>query len=203
LDSKFISQPDATYATSKAHFDQGAPGDDPNRPDTEDNDLLPELIAQLLREGHKVRFRAPGKSMQPAVLDGDVLIVEPIEPAAIKTGDIILYQVEERLIAHRVVSVEKVQYREHRVTGRSCGPSSAHSNSAPDGTTTRPPENLYAFILRGDASYSYDEPVYADQVLGKAITIERKHRSINPYSLTYRLTCRARVWASRIKRIYF
>jgi hypothetical protein len=203
LDSKFISQPDATYTTSKAQLDKGAPGDGPHRPDTEDSDLLPELIAQLLREGHKVRFRAPGKSMQPAVIDGDVLIVEPIEPAAIKNGDIILYQVEECMIAHRVVSVEKVRYGEHRVTGHSCGPSSAHSNPAPDDTATYSPENLYAFILRGDASYSYDEPVYADQVLGKAITIERKHRTINPYSLAYRLTCRARVWASRIKRIYF
>jgi len=203
LNSNLISPPDPQRDICKGSLNQDAPSADANSLNKASDNILPELISQLLQEGHQVRFRAPGKSMQPAVLDGDVLIVEPIEPAAIKTGDIILYQIEECMIAHRVVSVEKVQYRENRATSHSCGPSSAHSSPAPDGTATRLPENLYAFILRGDASYSYDEPVYADQVLGKAITIERKHRSINPYSLTYRLTCRARVWASRIKRIYF
>ena len=137
-----------------------------------DGDILPELISELLKQGHKVRFKAPGKSMQPAVLDGDVLIVEPVDAAVIKIGDIILYQAEAHLIAHRVKSIEKN-------------------------------ENFYAFLLCGDASFSYDEPVYADQILGKAIAIERDERTINPYCLAYRFICRVRIWASRLKRIYF
>ena len=141
--------------------------------------------------------------MQPAVLDGDVLIVEPVEPAAIKMGDIILYRAEESMIAHRVESIEKVQYREHRSSKLSPESTMTPSSPASEVDAPRATENLYAFILRGDASYSYDEPVYADQILGKAITIERNGRTINPYSLSYRLTCRARVWAARIKRIYF
>jgi len=203
LESNLILKSDPERDICNGRLNQDASKTDSSSPGKESDHILPELISQLLQEGHRVQFRAPGKSMQPAVLDGDVLIVEPIEPAAIKTGDIILYQAEERMIAHRVVSIEKIRYGEHRGTGYSCRPSPVHLNLSPDRTATRIPKNLYAFILRGDASYSYDEPVYADQVLGKAITIERKHRTINPYTLSYRLTCRARVWASRIKRIYF
>ena len=198
-----IAQPDAERAMSKANLRQSVPGVYPNPHDSENDDILPELISQLLNEGHSVRFQAPGKSMQPAVLDNDVLIVEPIEPAAIKIGDVILFQVEERMIAHRVVSIEKVKYREHAARGPGLEPPPLHSTSRADAEEKHAAENLYAFILRGDASYSYDEPVYSDQILGKAVAIERDGRTINPYSLAYRLTCLARTWASRIKRTYF
>ncbi|MGD8522437.1 MAG: signal peptidase I [Desulfobacterales bacterium] len=133
-----------------------------------------KLCTDLLDEGKSVRFAAPGKSMYPVIQDGETLIVEPIVPSAVKVGDIILYKSEEKLIAHRVISIKEI--------------------SIP---------NQYSLILRGDAAYSYDEPVYADQILGKVIAIERNGRSINPYSIKHKLSCWARIWKSRIKRIFF
>jgi radical SAM protein with 4Fe4S-binding SPASM domain len=198
-----MSVPGTTPAPGKPPLYQNTCAADSDPAGSVDDNILPELITQLLREGHQVRFRAPGESMRPAVLDGDVLIVEPIDADAVKVGDIILYLVEKRLIAHRVINIEKVQYRDGLTA--SCG---AKFSLVPPNSDTGAIDNcitgnLYAFILRGDASYSYDEPVYSDQILGKAITIERNGRLIQPYSLFYRLTCRARVWASRLKRVYF
>jgi signal peptidase I len=138
------------------------------------------MISQILGDGHNVRFKAPGNSMRPAILDGDCLEVEPIGPAAIKMGDIILYQSQERIIAHRVMDIGKGEI----------------PKTPPAARITH-----YSYILRGDASYSYDEPVYADQILGKIVSVERNGRRINPYSSLYKISCRARVWGSRIKRL--
>jgi hypothetical protein len=60
-------------------------------------------------------------------------------------------------------------------------------------------EDLF-FILRGDASRTFDEPVVPEQVLGKVISIERNGGSLNPYSLRHKLACWAHKWASRIRR---
>ena len=145
-----------------------------------DADIFPELLSQVLKDGHKVRFRAPGKSMQPAILDGDCLMVEPIESAAIMVGDIILYQADERIVAHRVMNIGKGKITKIQPAA---------------------PITHYSFILRGDASYSYDEPVYPDQILGKIVSVERNGRHINPYSSIYKITCKARVWGSRLRRL--
>ena len=146
----------------------------------DDADIFPELISQVLKDGHKVRFRAPGKSMQPAILDGDCLTVEPIRPPVIQRGDIILYQAEERIVAHRVMNIGKGKITKNQPAT---------------------PVTHYSFILRGDASYSYDEPVYPDQILGKIVSVERNGRIINPYSSIYKISCMARVWGSRLKKL--
>jgi signal peptidase I len=169
------------HSSSKAPIKRIAPKADQCNLNMDDAEVLPELVSQILRDGHNVRFKAPGNSMRPAILDGDCLMVEPIGPAAIKMGDIILYQEEERIIAHRVMDIGKGEIsktqREARITH-------------------------YSFILRGDASYSYDEPVYPDQILGKIVSVERNGRIINPYSSLYKISCRARVWGSRLKRLW-
>ena len=66
------------------------------------------ICSDLLSEGKSVRFRAPGKSMYPVIQDGETLIVEPVAPSVVNAGDIILYKSEEKLIAHRVISIRKV-----------------------------------------------------------------------------------------------
>jgi signal peptidase len=60
--------------------------------------------AALLRGGERVRFRATGRSMAPAILDGDVLTVVPAGPEEIRPGDVILYPGAWGLLAHRVVA---------------------------------------------------------------------------------------------------
>jgi hypothetical protein len=197
LDSNIISHPDAKHSASAARLRQSAPKADRCSLGIEDNDIFPEVISQLLQGGHKVRFQAPGKSMRPVILDGDVLLVEPIEPAAIKIGDIILYQADEHIIAHRVVDIEKVESQNAQSS------SLPHRRSTSMGGCRQVPTTHYSFILRGDASYSYDEPVYSDQLLGKVIAIERTNRNINPYTISHKLTCMVRVCCSRIKRFFF
>jgi signal peptidase I len=108
--------------------------------------------------GQRVRFPAPGKSMQPAIRDGEVVTVEPLSPSDVGKGDIILYRREEALIAHRVVRIIRKK---------------AHWSTQPSAI------GPYAmFVLRGDASTTCDLPVERGQVLGRVIAVERQGRSI-------------------------
>ena len=162
-----------------------------------DSNIFPELIAQLLQGGCSVRFRAPGNSMRPAILDGDVLVVAPIKPAAIARGDIILYRADEHIIAHRVIDIKSAG-------GRISQPPNAACRSSDDRAGRKCASPMHdAYILRGDASYSNGEPVYADQVLGRVISVTRNNRSFNPYSLHHKFCCRARKWGAGLIRFFF
>ena len=57
------------------------------------------------------------------------------------------------------------------------------------------------FILRGGAGSAGDELVKAGQILGKVVSIERNGCSIDPYSLTHKLSRLAFFWVIRIKRL--
>lgn len=58
---------------------------------------------ELLREGRAIRFRAVGWSMHPAIEDGETISVHPISPMDLNVGDVALFHIEDRLIAHRVL----------------------------------------------------------------------------------------------------
>ncbi len=63
-----------------------------------------ELAAWLLAEQQPFRFIAHGSSMAPAIVDSDVLSVEPCDPAMLEIGEVILYRDNhDRCIAHRLV----------------------------------------------------------------------------------------------------
>jgi signal peptidase I len=134
------------------------------------NDLFVDMSTELLREGKSVRFQAPGRSMHPTIREGETITVQPAKPWTVKKKDIILYRLERRVIAHRVIRIE-----------------------------TRN-GNLPCFILRGDASGACDDPVEPGQVLGRVVSVERAGRIIDPYSLKGKLLRIAHVWASRLKR---
>ena len=51
-----------------------------------------EQARQLLSKGIPVELRMSGSSMSPAIEDGDVVTVEPINSDPIRQGDIVLYQ---------------------------------------------------------------------------------------------------------------
>ena len=135
------------------------------------------VCIDLLRSGKRVRFRAPGYSMYPTILNGDEITVEPIKSDAIKVGDIILYRDQESLIAHRVVKIEIKNETQSSVLS---------------------PESR--FTLRGDARPACDDPVAAEQVLGKVVRIETNGRGINPYSFKAKLIFIVRRWVFRLKR---
>jgi signal peptidase I len=66
--------------------------------------VAPALFADALRRFGRVRLRASGRSMLPAIEPGDLLEVEYADPERIHVGDIILYDAGGRLLAHRVVT---------------------------------------------------------------------------------------------------
>jgi hypothetical protein len=61
-----------------------------------------EIAVALLREGKPVQFRAVGGSMDPAIRDGETIAVHPVSPAELAVGDVVLFRIEDRLIAHRI-----------------------------------------------------------------------------------------------------
>ena len=150
--------------------------------------MFPELITELLQDGYKVSFCAPGHSMFPTIMANETIMVEPIEPATVQMGDILLYRTNGRLIAHRVVGM----YR----------PASNDSLpvSDPDGRTSILRHHWF-FIFRGDACTICDEPVPAAQILGKVVSVERDGVIIDLYDSWYKLVCLAVAWGGRIRRL--
>ena len=139
--------------------------------------LFLDVSTELLECGHSVRFKAPGRSMQPTIKEGETITVDPIAPEVVKRGDIILYRTPSGVVAHRVVGIKR------EMTAQSSSLSPHH-----------------LFLLRGDAATACDAPVAPDQVLGKVIFVERDGRSINPYCLRVKTLRLARLIAPRIKR---
>src|SRR3954469_6277328 len=89
-----------------------------------DSNLFRVLSRLLLERGIEVRFRAHGRSMFPAIADGDLLEVSAIAPH--RAGDVVLVESEDGIRAHRVISSS----RERIVTrGDSCVEADAAANS--------------------------------------------------------------------------
>src|SRR6185295_11720684 len=95
-----------------------------------------DLAERLLRAGHHVRFPAEGTSMLPTIGDGDTLTVAPVEPRAVRKGDVVLYRASGRAIAHRIVDVQE-------------------TGSAD-----------LVFLARGDGKSGLDQPIESGQILG-------------------------------------
>src|ERR1035437_6107266 len=71
------------------------------------NDLIVEFAESILEENHKISIRMQGNSMYPTLKAGDVGLVENCIPDELKVGDIIVFKVQDRLIAHRLVDIYK------------------------------------------------------------------------------------------------
>lgn len=132
--------------------------------------LFIEVSTELLRQGQRVRFKAPGQSMHPTIREGEAITVKPAAASAVRKGDIILYSFKRGFIAHRVRRI---------LRGRAGSP---------------------CFITRGDASDAAECAVAAKQVLGKVISVERGGRSIDIYSRKVKIIRMLRLCASHIKR---
>ena len=132
--------------------------------------IFVDLMGELLSPGKSVRFRPHGKSMHPTIQEGEVIAVEPVKPSDVKRGDILLYRCRG-VTAHRVVQVNR-------------------SNGSKD---------ALLFRLRGDASSSCDEPVEAQQILGRVVFVERDGRSVALASRGAKRWHKVRRWASRLK----
>lgn len=126
-----------------------------------------EISTELLASGHSMRFRAEGQSMHPTIRNGETITVESVTPSGVKRGDILLCRAVKNIIAHRVVRIERK-------------PALFSSEQA---------LFTFFFILRGDALYSIDEPVAAEQILGKVVATERNGRIIRLDSRRAKVMC--------------
>jgi len=163
--------------------------------------LFIDMSTELLRQGQSVRFRAPGLSMHPAIKEGETITVVPISSFDIKRGDILLYIVGRKIIAHRVVRIkrEKSNSKSHS-SANFATHSSTHSLTQAS-THSKELNPRHLFILRGDASRTYDEPVEAQQILGKVVSVEKRSRSIDLYSRRAKMLHFVHARASRFKRL--
>ena len=143
--------------------------------------LFIDVSIELLRQGKNVRFRAPGLSMHPAIKEGEIITVVPISSLDIKRGDILLYLAGRKVVAHRVVSIKREKG----------DPSTQSSRLSPQ----------QLFILRGDASATCDDPVEAQQILGKVVSVEKRGRRIDLYCRRAKMLHFAHARASRLKRL--
>jgi len=155
-----------------------------------------QVCAELLREGHMVKFRAPGDSMYPTICNGDLITVKPIKPSNIFVGDIILYRHENGVVAHRVINIEAPIKKPSQNLNYSSQPSLALTQSSVLSSQR-------CFTLRGDAAVVFDDPVSADQILGKVTLVEREGRRIDPYTRRAKILFSTRRLASRLKRRLF
>jgi signal peptidase I len=152
-------------------------------------DLFSEVLGDTLNRGHSIRFHAPGNSMYPTICDGDLIVVEPIRPAVVNVGDIILYRNKSGITVHRVTHILKR--------------SKENLRSALQGPQDRSISETLEFLLRGDAAITDDDPVRPGQILGKVVSIERNGRRINPYYLRIKLRYKTRRLVSCLKRVFF
>ena len=61
------------------------------------------LAGDVVRTFGRVRLRVFGTSMAPSILPGDLISVQRAVMSEISSGDIVLYEREGRMFAHRVV----------------------------------------------------------------------------------------------------
>jgi hypothetical protein len=134
-------------------------------------------------------------------------------------GDIILYRTNGRLIAHRVIGLEKeINSKTTSPSSKNAqsnpfirGPSPFYKRSAPQvcpgeceadsSGVKRSSSAALEFVLCGDASGACDDPVKAGQILGKVVSIQRNGCTIDPYCFTHKLSCLLRSWVNRIQRL--
>lgn len=72
-----------------------------------------------LANGRSAVLTSTGYSMYPAFKPGEKLIVEPIDLDSISLNDVVVFVIENRLIAHRLVSFRSKNGR-HLTQGDSC-----------------------------------------------------------------------------------
>ena len=61
------------------------------------------MAVEILRTSGSLRFAARGYSMLPSLWPGDVLTVQAMPGESLEPGDIVLYEREARLYAHRML----------------------------------------------------------------------------------------------------
>jgi hypothetical protein len=75
-----------------------------------------KLSADLLAHNVAISMQTQGASMFPVVPGGSVLRVEPVKVEDLRRGDVIVYRVGDRMVAHRLIRQELVHGRIRLIT---------------------------------------------------------------------------------------
>ncbi|MBW3622357.1 MAG: GNAT family N-acetyltransferase [Armatimonadetes bacterium] len=67
------------------------------------NPALIELQREVLNSGHPLKVRLYGMSMYPFIRPGDVTVIRAVNWTDLRRGDVVFYERESRLVAHRVL----------------------------------------------------------------------------------------------------
>jgi len=82
------------------------------------------MCEAILADGSAIRFKARGLSMQPNILDGDVVLVAPVPFSELRTGEVVLTEAGEGLRLHRIVSIDRANRQVSTRGDASCEPDS-------------------------------------------------------------------------------
>jgi signal peptidase I len=74
--------------------------------------VIMELIEAVHERGASFRFQARGFSMTPAIRDGDVITVSPLNDLMPRRGDVVAFRHPERpqMLVHRVLHAQDKKY---------------------------------------------------------------------------------------------
>jgi hypothetical protein len=71
-----------------------------------------------LQNGETVRFRPRGNSMQGKIESGQLRTVEPVDPGALKVGDIVLCKVNGKQYLHLIKAIQGKRFQIGNNRGR-------------------------------------------------------------------------------------
>jgi hypothetical protein len=80
-----------------------------------------------LQKGQAVQFRPRGHSMQGKIDSGQLCTVEPVDPATLRVGDIVLCSAKGQQYLHLVKAIQGGRFQIGNNRGRINGWVSAHS----------------------------------------------------------------------------
>ena len=187
----------------------------------EQSAVLPLAAEELLNIKQSIRFTAAGNSMHPTIKQGDTLIIEPCDPQHLSIGDIVLFNDNERLLAHRIISIKpntgknaksglekafSASKAETVLLKSCCGKDAPETNCSLSESDASDPlvqcsakRQELCFVSRGDFRSNPDPPIFAAQILGKVVAIERNHKIRSPYGIGKQLFARTYRISSQIK----
>ena len=71
-----------------------------------------------LQAGEAVSFRPRGNSMSPKIKSGQLCTVQPIDPASLRAGDIVLCRVRGQEYLHLIKAIQGARYQIGNNRGR-------------------------------------------------------------------------------------
>lgn len=119
--------------------------------------LKSSIGKEILNDGKTIEFSLSGDSMKSFIFPGDRIIIKKEYSDRIVTGDIVYCKTKETLILHRIVKKGKDS------------------------------EGKGYIITKGDNNFFVDPQVLSNDIIGKAILIERSGKRINLERIDWRI----------------